>query len=74
VGIEPPTLGLKVCLSLFPLCGISELHSRCSVELRLFGLIQGVLRTFSVLELASSPGSFLVFSATVDSGLPSVLG
>jgi hypothetical protein len=48
VGIEPTTFGLKVGLSLFPSCGISELHSRCSVELRLFGLIGGVLRTFSV--------------------------
>jgi hypothetical protein len=26
VGIEPTTFGLKVCLSLFPLFGISDLH------------------------------------------------
>jgi hypothetical protein len=49
VGIEPTTFGLKVWLSLFLLFGINELRSRCSVELRLFGLICGFLRTFSVL-------------------------
>ena len=48
VGIEPTTFGLKVCLSLFPLFGISDLHSGYSVELRLFGLFWGVFRTFSV--------------------------
>jgi len=50
VGIEPATNGLTVALSLFRLCGISELHPHRLVELRLFGLIQGILRTSSVLQ------------------------
>src|SRR6202041_412626 len=44
VGIEPTTFGLKVCLSQFQLFGISDLRSRCSVVLRLSGLIWGVFR------------------------------
>jgi hypothetical protein len=48
VGIEPTTFGLKVWFSLFQLFGISDLHSRYSVLLRLFGLFRGVFRTFSV--------------------------
>jgi hypothetical protein len=48
VGIEPTTFGLKVCVSLLQLFGIRELRSRYLVELRLFGLFWGVLRTFSV--------------------------
>jgi len=47
VGIEPTTNGLKVALPLFRLCGISELHPHRLVELR---LIQGILRTSSVLQ------------------------
>ncbi len=49
-GIEPATPCLQIKSSVFWLFGISDLRSRCSVELRLFGLIWGVLRTFSVLD------------------------
>jgi len=48
VGIEPTTFGLKVCVSLFQLFGLNDLRYRHSVEFWLFGLIQGVIRTFSV--------------------------
>jgi hypothetical protein len=48
VGIEPTTFGLKVWFSQFRLFGISDLRSGCSVVLPLSGLIQSVLRTFSV--------------------------
>jgi hypothetical protein len=48
VGIEPTNFGLKVCPSVFGLFGISELDSRRSVELQLFGLFRDVFRTFSI--------------------------
>jgi hypothetical protein len=48
--LELPTPCLQIKVSRFWLIGISDLHSRCSVEPWLFGPFQGVLRTFSVLE------------------------
>jgi hypothetical protein len=48
VGIEPTTFGLKVRVSSLRSFGINELHSGCLVELRLFGLVRDVFRTFSV--------------------------
>jgi hypothetical protein len=54
VGIEPTTFGLKVCLSLFPLFGINDLHSHYSVELPLFGLFWGCLPYFFRTDLHRS--------------------
>src|ERR1039458_3297786 len=73
VGVEPTTNGLKVSLSAFSLFGINDLRSGCSVQLRLFGLIWSVLRTFSVpfslgfLRLAYSYNQF--YSETNDCGI-----
>jgi hypothetical protein len=48
-GIEPVTPCLQIKSSVFQLFGINGLQSGYSVELRSFGLIWTVLRTFSVL-------------------------
>jgi hypothetical protein len=53
-GFEPATPCLQIKVSVFWLFGISDLRYRCSVELRLFGLFRGDLRTFSVLESSKS--------------------
>jgi len=48
-GFESATPCLQIKVSKTQLFGINDLHSRCSVELRLFGLIGTVLGTICVL-------------------------
>ena len=47
-GIEPATPCLQIKSSVFWLFGINDLRPCHSAGLRLFGLVWGVLRTFSV--------------------------